>query len=264
MNLGDFETIKVGGETRRGVAVALPSTWREQSAGFARDDVAIIKLDRPVTKVAPVPLATKVPAKVRILGQGQLAWDAPTGRTGLRQATLTTIPDRACGPRWKGTKYAKRFEGASEVCAGGRASVCAGDSGGPMIGGTLAKPVLVGIISWTGPRCGEDKLPSVSAEVAHYADFLTAPEPVWAPTPAGPTTITRSGDTLTCTATWTVAPDTVEFRWRRRVRGKVHYEFITVARTATYTPTQPGLYDCEALGSGAGGRATAPPSSIRA
>ena len=65
VNLGDFETIKVGGETRRGVAVALPSTWREQSAGFARDDVAIIKLDRPVTKVAPVPLATKVPAKVR-------------------------------------------------------------------------------------------------------------------------------------------------------------------------------------------------------
>ena len=157
---------------------------------------------------------------MRILGQGKRAWDAPTGRTGLRQATLTTIADRACGPKWKGTKYAKRFEAASEVCAGGRASVCAGDSGGPMIGGTLDKPVLVGIISWTGPRCGEDKLPSVSAEAAHYADFLTAPEPVWAPTPAGPTTITRSGDTLTCTATWTIAPDTVEFRWRRRVRGK--------------------------------------------
>ena len=80
VDLGDFETIKVGGETRRGVAVALPSTWREQSAGFARDDVAIIKLDRPVTRVAPVPLATKVPAKVRILGQGKRAWDAPTGR----------------------------------------------------------------------------------------------------------------------------------------------------------------------------------------
>ena len=150
------------------------------------------------------------------------------------------------------------------MCAGGRASVCAGDSGGPMIGGTLDRPVLVGIISWTGPRCGEDKLPSVSAEASHYADFLTAPEPVWAPTPAGPTTITRSGDTLTCTATWTVAPDTVEFRWRRRVRGKTAYEFVTVARTATYTPTQPGLYDCEALGANAGGRATAPPSSIRA
>ena len=76
VDLGDFETIKVGGEARRGVAVALPSTWREQSAGFARDDVAIIKLDRPVTRVAPVPLATKVPAKVRILGQGKRAWDA--------------------------------------------------------------------------------------------------------------------------------------------------------------------------------------------
>ena len=93
---------------------------------------------------------------------------------------------------------------------------------------------------------------------------MAFPDVCKTPTPAGPTTITRSGDTLTCTATWTVAPDTVEFRWRRRVRGKTHYEFVTVARTATYTPTQPGLYDCEALGSNAGGRATAPPSSIRA
>jgi hypothetical protein len=264
VDLGDFETLRVGGETRRGVAVALPSTWRAQSAGFARDDVAIIKLDRPVSHVRPVPLATSVPAKVRVVGQGKTAWDAPTGRTALRQATLATIADRVCGPEWKGTKYAQRFEAASEVCAGGRASVCAGDSGGPMLGGTLQRPVLVGIISWTGPRCGEDQLPSVSAQASHYAAFLTAPEPVWAPVPAGPTTITRAGGTLTCAATWTVAPDTVEFRWRRRVRGKTAYEFVTVARTATYTPTKAGLYACEALGANTGGRATAPPSSVRA
>lgn len=266
VDLADFERVKVGSETRRGVAIALPPTWRERSAGFARDDVAIIRLDRPVTAVKPVPLATSTPAKVRILGQGKRAWDAPTGRTPLRQATLTTLSDGACGPKWKGTKYAKRFEAASEVCAGGKASVCAGDSGGPMIGGTLAAPVLVGIISWTGPRCGEDKLPSVSAEAAHYADFLLAAEPVWAPVAAGPTTITRAGDTLTCSATWTIAPDDVRFRWRRRERGKTTYEFTTVGSGATYRVTakdRGALLDCGALGSNAGGRSEAPPSAVR-
>ena len=83
--------------------------------------------------------------------------------------------------------------------------------------------------------------------------------------PGGPDARSRAAATRSpARPTWTVAPDTVEFRWRRRVRGKTDYEFVTVARTATYTPTQPGLYDCEALGSNAGGRATAPPSSIRA
>lgn len=266
VDLADFETVKVGGETRRGVAVALPPTWREQSAGFARDDVAIIRLDRPVTKVEPVPLATTTPAKVRILGQGKLAWDAPTGRNQLRQATLTTLADSACGPKWKGTKYAKRFQARSEVCASGKASVCAGDSGGPMIGGTLADPVLIGIISWTGPRCGEDKLPSVSAEAAHYAGFLLAADPVWAPTAAGPTRIARAGDTLTCSATWTTTPDEVRFRWRRRVRGKTAYEFTTIGSGSTYTvkaKDRGALLECGALASNAGGRSEAPPTSVR-
>ena len=133
-----------------------------------------------------------------------------------------------------------------------------------MIGGTLAKPVLVGIISWTGPRCGEDKLPSVSAEVAHYADFLTAPEPVWAPTPAGPTTITRSGDTLTCTATWTdrpghrrvplASPRARQDGLRVRHRGPDRDLHADAARPLRLRSARVN----------AGGRATAPPSSIRA
>ena len=53
IDMGDFEGVKVGGEVRRGIRVALPSTWREQRAGFAADDVAIVQLDRPVTTSAP-------------------------------------------------------------------------------------------------------------------------------------------------------------------------------------------------------------------
>lgn len=264
--LADLEEIRVGRELRRGVAIAFPPTWRERSGGFARDDVAIIQLDRPVTSVTPVPLATTAPSKLRILGQGKRAWDAPTGSSPLRQATLSTLSGPACGRQWKGTKYAKRFEAKSEVCASGKASVCAGDSGGPMIGGTLARPVLVGIISWTGPRCGEDKLPSVGAKVSHYADFLLAVAPVWAPTATGPVTITRSGDTLTCSASWSTAPDDVRFRWRRRVQGKTGYEFVTIGSGPTYTvkaKDERALLECGALGSNAGGRSEAPSTFVR-
>jgi hypothetical protein len=135
-----------------------------------------------------------------------------------------------------------------------------------MLGGTLARPVLVGIISWTGPRCGEDKLPSVSAEVSHYADFLLAAAPVWAPTATGPVTITRSGATLTCSASWSAAPDEVRFRWRRRVRGKTAYEFVTIGSGPTYTvkaKDERALLECGALASNAGGRSEAPPTSVR-
>ena len=273
VDLADFERLTIGGEVRRGIRVALPSTWREHRAGFAADDVAIIQLDRPVTKTKPVPLlapGAKLPKHLRILCRGIRVWNGATGATPLRQAVLKRVADGACDRRFSHSrsKYRNRFDAASEVCAtdaNGRApldSVCAGDSGGPIIAGTFVKPVLVGIISWTGERCGADKLPTVGAEASHYRDFLTGTAPVWAPVPDGPTRAIRSGATLTCELpSWTVAPDRVDVRWRRRVRGKDSYEFVTVGTEPTYAVTaqdRGALVGCEALGSNAGGRTETP------
>jgi hypothetical protein len=233
-----------------------------------------------VTGVRPVPLlepGARVPSRLRILGQGRTQVGGPTGRTPLRQATLKTVRDADCARRWKrsDSKLRNRFRPDSEVCAidmDGRKpldSVCEGDSGGPIISGTLKRPVLVGIISWAG-ECGADRLPTVGEEASWYAEFLTAAAPVWAPVPDGPTRAVRTATTLTCELpAWSVAPETVEIRWQRRVRRKNGYRFVTVSREATYTPAAQDrgqLLGCQALGSNAGGRTLTPmrpESSIR-
>lgn len=281
IDLADITRVRVGTELRRGVRVALPPAWRERRTGFALDDIAIVQLDRPVTGVRPARLlaaGARVPARLRILGRGQIAPPPPgkvagSGVFALRQATLRTVGDATCERTWRrsGTKYRNRFEAALMVCATDAderrplSSVCAGDSGGPMVAGTLRAPVLVGVISWTGPRCGADRLPSVSAEVDRYREFLTAPAPVWAPVPAGPLSVTgepRVGAALTCAMpAWEVAPEQVEIRWLRRTRGADAYEFTQVGSDGTYVvqPADAGLLlRCEARGSGPGGRTVVP------
>ena len=172
--------------------------------------------------------------------------DGPTGRTPLREATLRTLRDTACAaPAGSAAarKYRGHFRPAAEVCAidaDGRApldSVCAGDSGGPIVAGTRTRPVLVGIISWTGERCGADKLPTVGADASHFRTFLSAAAPVWAPVPGGPPVVTRDGATLTCSLPpWIGTPDRIDYRWQRRVRVDDGYEFTVVATGPTYVP----------------------------
>ena len=282
IDMSDLEKIKVGSETRRGVRVSLPPTWRTQRVGFALEDIAIVALDRPVTSVPPAALpapGTKAPRKVTIIGRGQInapapGKTAPAGKFGARRATLTTLGDAGCERLWQrsATKYRNRFEAKSDLCAtdsdGGRprASVCAGDSGGPMIGGTLQRPVLLGVISWTGPRCGADTLPSVAVDTAYFHEFLTNPSPTWAPVATGPVRVVgnpRVGQQLTCVLpAWEQAPDRVDVRWLRRVTANDGaYDFVNVGEGATYTAVAADagkLLDCQALGSNAGGRTVVP------
>jgi hypothetical protein len=281
VDMADIRRIRVGGVTRMGVRVALPPTWRTRRVGFALDDIAIVQLDRPVTGVRPAalpPPSARVSRRVRVLGQGQIAAPAPgkrapSGVFRLRQAILRSIGDPACDTAWRrsGTRYRTRFEAALMVCAidadgrGPRASVCAGDSGGPLVSGSLARPVLLGVISWTGPRCGADRLPSVAAEVDHYRAFLADPDPVWAPVPGGPVRVTgdaRVGGTLNCEiSAWEVAPEQVEIRWLRRTRSGRSYLFTPVGGGPSYVVQRADaahLVRCEARGSTAGGRTVVP------
>jgi secreted trypsin-like serine protease len=61
-------------------------------------------------------------------------------------------------------------------------SGCFGDSGGPLIAGTNAAPIQLGVTSWGGDRCGADHSPSVFADVSRYRDFILDATPTWAPT----------------------------------------------------------------------------------
>src|SRR5262249_7231683 len=126
---------------------------------------------------------------------------------GLRQATLRQISDDQCAKLLEGYDPMdhERFNAARMRCAidpDGKeplASGCNGDSGGPVLVWTNAAPVLLGVVSWGGDKCGADHLPSVSADVNRYKTFITAPEPVWGPTQKTTVKITGTHK-LTCTA----------------------------------------------------------------
>ena len=126
---------------------------------------------------------------------------------GLRQATLRQITDAECAKAFKGRTpgTGETFDAARMRCAidpDGReplSSGCFGDSGGPLIAGTNAAPVQIGVVSWGGDKCGADHSPSVFADVERYRSFISDPDPTWAPTRKRAVKIKRSGSTLTCT-----------------------------------------------------------------
>jgi secreted trypsin-like serine protease len=185
--LADLGGWTVGGVTRNAVQFALHPNWRERNGDNILDDVGLIQLDQPVTTVAPATLGSSVPTQGTILGRGRST--APeSGRQEpfdgkLRQATLRTMSDSRCAKalRHDNGNGGERFDAKRMLCAidtDGQAplsSGCNGDSGGPLYAGTPAAPVLLGVVSYGGERCGADHLPSVFAEVSHYRSFITDP-----------------------------------------------------------------------------------------
>lgn len=193
------------------------------------DDVAIVQLGAPVISVAPVTLGGDGIETARIIGAG-LPFAPGTGHsesemysnTGLRQATLRQVSDDDCAQVYRrnhpGT--GERFDAARMRCAvdvDGReplSSGCFGDSGGPLIAGTNAAPVLLGVVSWGGDKCGADHSPSVFADVNRYRAFITDPDPTWGPTQH--TSVKVSGaKTLTCSVARREPRTELSYTWKR-------------------------------------------------
>jgi hypothetical protein len=263
----------VGGVTRNGTQFALHPNWRKTNGENLLDDVALVQLDEPVTTVEPVTLGTSVPKQGVIVGRGRST--APgSGRTepfdGKHpQATQKTTSDTECAKEFKHERGngGERFDAKRMLCAidvDGKAplsSGCNGDSGGPLYTGSPAAPVLLGVVSFGGSRCGADHLPSVFADVRHYRSFIADPDPIWAPVPLSASTITgtpKVGSTLTCGVSgYSSEPDTVQFTWKvpRGARQPV------VGRRSTYTVRKEDAGRqvlCEIVAGNDGGISTAP------
>ncbi|MFF7735501.1 trypsin-like serine protease [Streptomyces sp. NPDC007984] len=203
----------------------------------AADDVAVILLTKPVRGVHPVPVARHAPAvdsRVRVYGHGLTKPPtekdpSPVGDV-LRRADMKVIGDRTCNSRLEGV-----VDDTSVLCAQApRATICSGDSGGPLLKRGRRGPELAGIVSFGSEvldkACVQGH-PSAFADAAKLRGWLTQPRPTLVPMPAGKLTITgrqQAGSKLTChLPRWAgKAPDSVKYQWFRSVTGDDGFTFL--------------------------------------
>ena len=193
---------------------------------MARYDLAVLELAEPVIGVKPLPVAQSDPpagTAATIIGHGKRRWfgldlDATPKRyidhtRPLVSGVQEIVSDAACRSYYAHNRYKDDFfDAADMICsldprskpsqAAGApwTSVCAGDSGGPLI----SRGELVGVVSWS-EWCGLRHDPAVFARVSKLRDFALG-EPVWAPVALGAPTVIAEGGRLTCVAPAFEAP----------------------------------------------------------
>lgn len=151
------------------------------SALFIRNDIALIKLESPVTfsdsiKAACVPAADVLlphNESCFVTGWGRLYTGGPIA-DALQQALLPVVDHATCSKSdWWGFQVRETM-----VCAGGDGVVsgCNGDSGGPLNcqNGAGAWEVH-GIVSFgSGLSCNFPKKPTVFTRVSAYIDWINS------------------------------------------------------------------------------------------
>lgn len=208
----------------RAVDVATHPGYRPLEGGGPFNDVALLRLERPIEGVrlarlaGPQDTTAVAGAASTVIGWGVTRTDlrrAPLA-TGLRRGRLRILGDRSCGRVYGGDGSYRR---SVMLCARSRdrrrrpnTSPCVGDSGGPLLVGD----VQVGIVSF-GISCGALNEPTVFSRVAGLRDFIDQAEPVWAPQPLGPAAVSGSlqpGTVATCVAPeFRGAVHGVGYRW---------------------------------------------------
>ena len=120
----DVGRIRVGRQVRRVVHFALAPGWENATHDtYFPDDIAIVGLDAPVTRVRPVPLAApgvRLPRRVRLLGRGRTAAPGHGGNEQgqLREARLASIGDSACARVWRRASSPPRAVQRRAGCSG--------------------------------------------------------------------------------------------------------------------------------------------------
>ena len=149
-------------------------------------DVAILELARPAS-AEPTPLATS--EDEALFGPGTTAtaagWGMKSETQGpsddIREVDVPIVSDSSCLRAYRdfGGMHMQEM-----ICAGEKGKdTCAGDSGGPLyVHDAEGNLLQVGITSF-GQGCGREGFPGVYTEIPAVLDFITDPDPVWAPIP---------------------------------------------------------------------------------
>lgn len=141
-----------------------------------RNDITLLELARPATQ-APMALATSqgvysAGSRATILGWGSSKPSGKGFRDHLQEGTVRTVSGALCRWTW-GDIDTRR-----QVCAGtSRRAVpvdsCSGDSGGPLIVRDPAgQPLLAGVVSFGGQRCGLRRQPAVYTKTVGYLSWI--------------------------------------------------------------------------------------------
>jgi secreted trypsin-like serine protease len=131
---------------RRATRVHVTAAEGPAADGGYSDDVAVLHLDGPALRTAPVDALPAAPALV--------AWGwGRTGKLGTAPCLADAVrlglaPASACGrgTRTAGVRWNPRTAFCARPLPRERRNTCTGDSGGPVLSGTA----VVGVISW-GP-----------------------------------------------------------------------------------------------------------------
>jgi len=146
----------------------------QYNAETSENDVAIIRLSRPVTisdKInvicLPGPEAHNENETVWVAGWGTTSFQGQTSPV-LKQAALHTMPAR-CG------RVFPYYDNQKQMCAGahgGGHDTCQGDSGGPLMYESNGRWYLNGVVSY-GHECALDGYPGVYARVSYYLPWIS-------------------------------------------------------------------------------------------
>jgi len=193
----------------------------------ARNDLAMIVLDRAVTSVPPIPVAVAPPppgASVSLFSHGSTGSSGPDFRNDvLHRGDLTVIDHATCQAQTPAT-----VDAASVTCAEDHqtgVNVCYQDSGSPIVQYDGNRPTLVGVMSFggetAGKPCADTPQPVAFATVPTFRSWAYQPSPALEPYPGRRARVVgtaRVGHRLRCVApTWDLRrggrPDDISYGW---------------------------------------------------
>lgn len=153
-----------GGTRIRAVELRIHPGW---DRARLRNDIALIRLDRPVPdgtplqQIAPSGAPPAAGTLETAVGWGDMAHQGQQYPTQLRHVDLHAQDNRDCRDY-----FGPIYDATAHICAWASGKgTCQGDSGGPVYAGGIQ----VGVVSW-GAYCGSD--PSVFARVSTYSTWI--------------------------------------------------------------------------------------------
>jgi hypothetical protein len=181
-------SVLIGGSVKRAIVeVFTPDRYKffpPDVAYLAGFDIAVVKLDRPVTRITPARLPSfkqnVVEGAAYTYGYGLDQDGVDTGRLGARKVLIESgvwakklypfMANRQISAWGERPYLVYNEDGTVSTNRFADAAVCKGDSGGPLLIDDSVGPVLIGVVSY-GVDCHQ-AAPSVYTKVSMYTRWV--------------------------------------------------------------------------------------------